>query len=163
MKPSLRLSLVIRLFPVAVGLFLLSSANAQDSSAQATNAANAPKPLPRQVQPAPARTNTPPVPQPVSFVEKTPPAPAAQDAAAKTAEIIALQKQIKDKQKHIELLMRLFATDERRFLLSPTDAQEDPATQARIRAEQEELRAESTACSRLQSRLDVLTSVTPHP
>ena len=163
MKPSFCLSLAIRLFPVAVGLFFLTSVNAQDSSAQATNSANAPKPLPRQLQPAPARTNTPPVPQPVSFVEKTPPAPAAQDAAAKTAEIFALQKQIKDKQKHIELLMRLLATDERRFLQSPTDAQADPTTQARIRAEQEELRAESAACSRFQSRLDVLTSVTPHP
>lgn len=52
--------------------------------------------------------------------------------------------------------MHLFVTDERKFVQFPGDAQNDPDVEARIRAEQEELRAESAACAQLQARLDAL-------
>lgn len=82
-------------------------------------------------------------------------------AAPKALEIASLQKELKAKQERVELLMHLFATDERQFLISPTDPIEDPATKARIRAEQEELRAQSAACARLKARLDALTAASP--
>ena len=94
-------------------------------------------------------------PQATPAVEKSPAAP-PENPAKKAAEIASLRKQIKDKQKRIELLMHLFVTDERKFVQFPSDAQNDPDVEARIRAEQEELRAESAACAQLQARLDAL-------
>lgn len=170
MQPSLRFHVSAGLIATVAGaLFLVfpSIVLAQDSSSsgtvpqkprQATVITNDNIKLPVQPAPRPASS---PAPQPASLVVTTPP-PAA-DAAAKTSEIVALQKQIKEKQKRIELLMHLFATDERLFLQSPTDSQGDPTTQNRIRLEQEEIRAESAACARLQTRLDALTSGNPRP
>jgi hypothetical protein len=54
--------------------------------------------------------------------------------------------------------MHLFVADERQVLKSPTDPIEDPAAKARVRADQEELRAQSAACARLKARLDALTA-----
>lgn len=108
-----------------------------------------------------AKPASPTTPQPAP-AEETPVSP-PQDPAKKAAEIAALRKQIKDKQKRIELLMHLFATDERKFVQSPTDAQLDPDVEARVRAEQEELRAESAACAVLQARLDALLSASDPP
>ena len=82
-------------------------------------------------------------------------------AARKALEIASLQKELKAKQERVELLMHLFATDERQFIISPTDPIEDPVAKARIRAEQEELRAQSAACARLKARLDALTAASP--
>lgn len=79
-------------------------------------------------------------------------------AAQKALEIAALQRELKAKQERAELLMHLFVADERQFIISPTNPIDDPATKARIRAEQEELRAESAACARLKARLDELTT-----
>jgi hypothetical protein len=109
------------------------------------------------------RSATSPAPEPAACIQKAAPAP-AEDSARKTAEIAALQKQIKDKQKRIELLMHLFVTDERKFVQSPTDTQADPTAQARVHSEQEELRAETAACARLNARLNALTApgTSPH-
>lgn len=175
MKALLRYCFPAGAMPIAAGVFVLLSfsvAQAQDTS-QPTGTSSQ-KPATRQVtvvtndniklqavQPGP-RTAAPAAPQPVSLIVKMPIVP-SEDAAAKTSEIIALQKQIKEKQKRVELLIRLFASDERRFLQSSTDVQEDPAVQTRIRAEQEELRVESTACARLQARLDALRAGAPRP
>lgn len=106
----------------------------------------------------PSPTNS----QPTPALEKAPAIP-LEDEAKKAAEISALRKQINDKQKRIELLMHLFATDERKFVQSPTDAQLDPDVGARVRAEQEELRAESAACAVLQARLEALLSASKSP
>ena len=175
MKASLGYCFPAGVMPIATGIFVLlffSVAQGQDTSQPPGTPSQ--KPAPRQVtvvtneniklsavQPG-ARAAAPAAPQAASLIVKTPVVP-SEDAAAKTSEIIALQKQIKDKQKRVELLMRLFAADERRFLQAPTEAQEDPAAQARIRAEQDELRAESTACARLRTRLDTLTAGAPRP
>lgn len=174
MKPSRRSCLITGPFPVAaaiLGLLFLPCAQAQNNA----NPPVAPRPETSSQKPSPQQltviTNesinlsavphssraTTPSTQPVSLMEKTPPVP-VEDGAKKASEIVALRKEIKDKQKHIELLMHLFATDERRFLQSPSDPNADPAAQARIHSEQEELRAESAACGRLQARLDALAS-----
>ena len=81
-----------------------------------------------------------------------------EDAARKVSEITALQKELKAKQERVELLMHLFVADERQVLKSPTDPIEDPAAKARVRADQEELRAQSAAGARLKARLDALTA-----
>lgn len=180
MRPSLRSPLSAALSAAIVIFFFLllpRIARAQDNSRQSSSPSTTPssqKQLPRQATvitnetinlprpPRPPRPTAPPAPQPAPLVQTAPPAP-AEDAAAKAAEIASLQKQIKDKQKRIELLMHLFATDERRFLQAPTDAQDDAAAQARVHSEQEELRAETAACARLQARLDALTTTPTRP
>jgi hypothetical protein len=140
-----------------VGLLLLPPAEAQDSAASV-------RPASRQIQ---IITNgrtaaTSSQQAPVQLQNVSNPA-AAEDLARKSAEIVVLQKQIKEKQKHIELLMRLFVTDEQRFAQTPADAEPDPAAQVRVRQEQEELRAESAACARLQARLLALSAATSRP
>jgi len=142
---------------VIVCLLLLPPAEAQDSSTSV-------KPATRQIQVvsntrAAASSSQP---NPAQLQSVSNPA-AAEDLARKSAEIVVLQKQIKEKQKHIELLMHLFVTDERRFVQTPTDAEPDPTAQARIRQEQEELRAESAACARLQARLVALNAAMARP
>jgi hypothetical protein len=112
-----------------------------------------------------SRTDHPaetPPPQTVAAVAQTPAAD-AQQMAQKAVEIAALQKQIKDKQKRIELLMRLFVTDEKKFVQFSGDLEMNPDVQSRIRNEQEELRRESAACAQLQARLDALQGATPAP
>jgi hypothetical protein len=100
--------------------------------------------------------------QPVHAIhEDAPNSP--EETARKEAEIVSLRKQIREKQKRIELLMRLFVTDERKFVQSPDDVPPDPSIQARVRYEQEELRAETAVCAQLRARLDALTaSLPPH-
>jgi hypothetical protein len=149
-------------------VFLLPSTQAQDNSTsakpvrQVTVAANeavtAQTVVPRSSRPAAT-----PAPQPAAQVQNVSNPAAAEDLARKSAEIVFLQRQIKEKQKRIELLMHLFVTDERQFVLSPTDVSADPTAQARLRQEQEELRSESAACARLQARLAALTAPPSHP
>ena len=103
------------------------------------------------------RGTTTPVPQPANLVQKDQQL-AIEDAMKKSAEIAALQKQIQEKRKKIELLLRLFTTDERSFMQSPTEPNADPTIQDRQRREQEELRRESVECAGLQARLDALQS-----
>jgi len=79
-----------------------------------------------------------------------------EDSARKALEIAGLQQELQAKQERVELLMHLFVADEPQFVRSPTDPIEDPRVKERIRAEQEELRAQSAACARLKARLDVL-------
>jgi len=140
-----------------VCLLLLPAAEAQEPSASV-------RPASRQIQvvtnghAAAASSQQAPV-QPQNVSNPV----AAEDLARKSAEIVVLQKQIKEKQKHIELLMRLFVTDEQRFAQTPADAEPDPAAQTRVRQEQEELRVESAACARLQARLLALTAATSRP
>jgi hypothetical protein len=178
MKPSLRSTLFAGILQIVIVIFPLllpSAARGQDTSPTSTsNGPTSQKPLPHQVivitndniklplVPHPPRAVTAPVPQPGASVQSGSPA-SAEDATAKAAEIVSLQKQIKDKQKRIELLMHLFATDEPSFLKSPSDAQDNATVQARLRSEQEELRAETAACARLQAHLDALTSRSPRP
>ena len=142
---------------VIVCLLLLPPAEAQDSPASL-------KPAARQVQVVSnARAAATPSQQTAAQLQNVSNPAAAEDLARKSAEIVVLQKLIKEKQRHIELLMHLFVTDERRFVQTPTDAEADPAAQARIRQEQEELRVETAVCARLQARLVALSPAAPRP
>jgi len=73
--------------------------------------------------------------------------------ARKAAEIASLEKQIRDKQKRIALLMKLFVNDEKEFLKYQGAAEADPAAQERRRYEQDELRWETAELAKLQARL----------
>lgn len=181
MKPFLRSTRSAGVFPFVIVIFFvllppasLAQDNSSASSSTSTNTSAAPqKQLPHQVivitndnihlpiVPRAPRPAAPPAPQPSPQAQTVPPAPV--EDPAQTAEIVSLQKQIKEKQKRIELLMHLFATDERGFMKSPTDAPDNTAEQARVRSEQEELRAETAACARLQARLAALTAAAPRP
>jgi hypothetical protein len=108
------------------------------------------------------RVSLPPV-QPPGAEPATAPAKessaTAEDTRQRKAEIAAVEKQIKDKQQRVELLMRLFVADERSFLKDPLNASEDPATQERRRYEQDELRWETAEVARLRARLDELKAM----
>jgi hypothetical protein len=75
------------------------------------------------------------------------------EAGRKTEEIATLQQQIKDKQKRIALLMRLFVDDEKAFVVDPANANADSAAAERRRYEQDELRWEAAEVGKLKSRL----------
>jgi len=105
-----------------------------------------------------ARPGEPPLAGPT-----TPPArestSSADDAAQRKAEMASLEKLIKEKRQRVELLMRLFVTDEKAFLKDPLNPNEDSATQERRRYEQDELRWEGSEVARLQARLDTLKAI----
>ena len=73
--------------------------------------------------------------------------------AQKAAEIATLQQQIKDKQKRIALLMRLFVDDEKQFVIDPANADGDPVAAERRKYEQDELRWETAELAKLKARL----------
>lgn len=78
---------------------------------------------------------------------------ALDEAGRKAEEIAALQQQIKDKQKRIALLMRLFVDDEKEFLMNPADGNTDPVVAERRRYEQDELRWETAELAKLKAKL----------
>jgi len=99
---------------------------------------------------------------------ETPTAEAAADAAAREsaevpqdpekrkAEIVALEQLIKEKQRRIEFLMRMFVLDERAFLVDPSGQSEHEEVRAKRKFEQEELLQQGKEIVRLQKRLDVI-------
>ena len=163
MKPSHRSCLCGILFAV----FLSPSTQAQDNSTAAKPARQVSAVTSETVtQSAVTRSSRPaltPAPQPAAQLQNVSNPSAADDLARKYAVIVFLKKQSKEKQNRIELLMHLFVTDERQFVQSQPDVSTDPAVQARLRQEQEELRSESAACARLQARLAALTALTAPP
>jgi len=84
------------------------------------------------------------------------------DPAQRKAEIAALEKEIRERKRKVELLMRLFVTDEKAFLLNPTNPNEDATTREQRRYEQDELHYETAEVARLQGRLDALKSLPDH-
>ncbi|HUN60515.1 MAG TPA: hypothetical protein VMU53_00915 [Candidatus Sulfotelmatobacter sp.] len=78
---------------------------------------------------------------------------ALDEAGRKAEEIATLEQQIKDKQKRVALLMRLFVDDEKAFLLDPASANADPVVADRRRYEQDELRWETAELGKLKTRL----------
>jgi hypothetical protein len=82
----------------------------------------------------------------------------ATESARKAAEIASTEQQIKDKQKRIVLLMRLFVDDERAFVNDPSNTQIDSAVAERRRYEQDELHWETAELARLKARLRELTA-----
>jgi hypothetical protein len=62
-----------------------------------------------------------------------------QDPENRKTEILALEHQVKEKRRQIELLMRIFVCDERAFLKDPSGQLEDDESRAKREFEQEEL------------------------
>ncbi|HXX99433.1 MAG TPA: hypothetical protein VEI54_00840 [Candidatus Limnocylindrales bacterium] len=82
----------------------------------------------------------------------------ADETAKKAAEIASLETQIKDKQKKIVLLMRLFVDDERAFVSDPGNTTVDASMQERRKYEQDELLWETAELAKLKARLNGLTA-----
>jgi len=93
---------------------------------------------------------------PAAEATKKDEAAAADEAAKKAAEIASVEKQIKDKQQRITLLMRLFVDDEQTFLRDPANTQADPAAVERRQYEQDELRWETAELAKLKARWEEL-------
>jgi uncharacterized protein YeeX (DUF496 family) len=74
------------------------------------------------------------------------------------SEIASLEKQVKDKQKRIVLLLTLFVDDEKEFLKNGVGSEADPVVQERRRYEQDELRWETAELAKVQVRLKSLKS-----
>ncbi len=83
--------------------------------------------------------------------------PGVDEGARKAADVASVEQQIKEKQKRIALLMRLFVDDERAFLIDPGNMKVDAAVAERRRYEQDELRWETAELARLTERWKELT------
>jgi len=84
---------------------------------------------------------------------------AAADAATKrAAEMASLEKEVKDRQRRVALLMKLFVNDEKEFLKCGGAAEADPAVQERRKYEQDELRWETAELAKVTARLESLKS-----
>jgi hypothetical protein len=81
-------------------------------------------------------------------------AEAPQNPEERKAEIAALEKQVKEKQRKIQLLMRMFVLDEEAFLKDPSGQSEEEEARAKRRYEQEELLQEGKEVARLRARLE---------
>jgi hypothetical protein len=82
----------------------------------------------------------------------------AEETARKAAEIALLEQQIREKQKRITLLMRLFVDDERAFLNDPENAPVNGAAAERRQYEQDELRWETAELAKMKARLREITA-----
>ena len=83
-------------------------------------------------------------------------APVRGEAAKKSEEIAAIERQIVEKQKRIALLMRLFVNDEPAFLTDPTNKDVEAAVRERRNYEQDELLFESAEIARLRAKAETL-------
>ena len=73
-------------------------------------------------------------------------------------EIAALERQLKDKQKKIALLMKLFVNDEKDFLKNGGASESSPLAQERRRYEQDELLWETAELAKCKAQLEELKS-----
>jgi len=90
---------------------------------------------------------------------KTESAGAPQDPEKRKAEIASLEQQIKEKQKKIELLMRMFVVDEKAFLKDPSGQSEEEEARAKRKYEQDELLREGKEIAQLRARLGQIAPV----
>jgi hypothetical protein len=82
---------------------------------------------------------------------------ATADTTAFTGTDLALlEKQIKERQSHIVLLLRLFVDDEKKFVTDPTNPAVDAATKERRKYEQDELLWETAELAKLKARWEQL-------
>ena len=155
-------------FPVVVVLSVAGGAWAQSPDAAVGAAQNTTNTVPKPARkPDQVITNdsiallagrraAPMIVAPEAEAAKKDEAAAADEAAKKAAEIASVEKQIKDKQKRITLLMRLFVDDEQTFLRDPGNTQGDPAAVERRQYEQDELRWETAELAKLKARWEEL-------
>ena len=76
----------------------------------------------------------------------------------RAAEIARLESQIREKQKQIALLMRLFVNDERTFLNDPGNTRVEETARERRKYEQDELLWETAQLAQMKARLNELTA-----
>lgn len=100
---------------------------------------------------APGEINTP-----AGLATKKEENAATNETGKQAAEMAAVEQQIKDKQKRITLLMRLFVNDEKTFLMDPSNTEVEAGVAERRRYEQDELRWETAELTRLKGRLEEL-------
>ena len=81
----------------------------------------------------------------------------ANDPEKANAELAALRQELKDKQRNLELLMKMFVTDEQAFIRNPSGQGGEDDAQMKRRFEQEELRQEAAKIGELRARLESLT------
>lgn len=74
------------------------------------------------------------------------------------AERVAVEQQIKDKQKRVEFLMHMFVADERAFLVDPSGPAADQEIAAKRRFEQDELHKETAEIATLRVKLEQMTA-----
>jgi hypothetical protein len=79
-----------------------------------------------------------------------------QDPENRKTEILVLEHQIKEKQRQIELLMRMFVPDEQAFLKDPSGQSEGEEARAKRKFEQEELLQKAKEIAQLRTRLDLI-------
>lgn len=89
--------------------------------------------------------------------------PVAEEMAKKAVDSAPLEQQIKDKQKKIALLMRLFVDDERPFLNDPGNTKVDGTLQDRRKYEQDELLFETAELAKLKAKLNEATAKEEKP
>lgn len=82
--------------------------------------------------------------------------PAADARPDASADLGLLEKQIKEKQSRIVLLLRLFVDDEKKFVMDPTNPAVDTATKERRKYEQDELLWETAELAKLKARWEEL-------
>ena len=165
------------LSPLIAGILSLSAVSrAQTQDQPAPTEKSPPSSAPKKPEHKPhtviindpiVRLAAPSSPRAVEPAEAAPEAAAAkespatpQDPTQRKEEIATLEKQIKEKQQKVELLMRLFVADEQALLKNPVSLSEDPLTRERLRYEQDELRWETAEVARLRARLDALKPAT---
>ena len=72
-------------------------------------------------------------------------------------ELASLRLELKDKQRKLELLMKMFVTDEQAFIRNPSGQNGEDEAQMKRRYEQEELRKQTAEIGRLRAQMEVLT------
>ena len=155
-----------------VGLGARSCAQTQDKTTQSATSEEAARPR-KPVRKVEFVTTTDPVAllavrraPDIVQAPMLPPTTTARDNAAtlndptakKAAEIAETERLIKEKQKRIPLLLRLFATDEQMFLRDPSTDEKDPSVKERRKYSQDELLWKTAELARLKKRLNDLES-----
>lgn len=74
-------------------------------------------------------------------------------------ELVALRQEIQEKQRKLELLMKMFVADEQTFIRNPGGESGDDDLAMKRRYEQAELRKQAVEIGQLRERLDVLTKL----
>jgi len=169
MNPFLRASRLCVLFPVAAGMLCVcevSWAQSQEKTAETpkTETKSGPKKPTRDT--GWVTTTDPVALLTVRGAARNGEAPADDtanaaggapgEATTKGGEIAELEKQIQVKQKRIALLIRLFATDERPFLIDPGDTTVEATAQERRKYEQDEMLYETAELAKMRGRLEKL-------
>lgn len=79
------------------------------------------------------------------------------DPEKANAELAALRLELKDKQRKLELLMKMFVTDEQAFIRDPSGQRGEDEAKMKLRYEQEELRQQTAEIGRLRAQMEALT------